>query len=47
MMNNIPYVVTDTTCTVYVDGEPFTVDRSTQTFAKQISGWSLSIYCQP
>lgn len=33
---NIPFVVTDKTATLYVAGEPFTVDRDTETF-KQLT----------
>lgn len=39
-MSNIPFTISDRTCTVYVEGKPYTVDRSTQTFKKLVDALS-------
>ncbi len=37
---SIPYTITDLTCTVYLDGKPFTVDRTTQTFKRLVEAFN-------
>lgn len=38
----IPYTITDLTATVYLDGEPFTVDRTTNTFKRLVEALNIS-----
>lgn len=39
----IPFALTDLTATVYLDGEPFTVDRTTNTFTKLVEALNTNM----